>query len=366
MVKVAIFVPSMTGGGAERAMMNLANNFVSRDISVDLVLVEALGAYLASVDSRVRIVNLNCGRLAKSILRLAKYYQKNQPTVILSALDDANVVSLLAKKIACMPTRHFVSVHTSIRSTMCSSRRSPVKEVVFRLMQIMYPSADGVITVSEGVKEDIIKLVGVADDRVHKIYNPITTDSINDMAREPLDHPWFTDSGIPVVLSVGRLTGVKDYQTLIKAFGNVVRNRECRLVILGDGEKREELESLIDAMGLKECVLLPGFQQNPFKWMSRAALFVLSSKLEGLPNVLIEAMACGVPIVSTDCFSGPNEILEDGRWGKLVPVGDVDAMTDAIIDVLDNGSSVDVKERAAHFTIDRAVEAYLDVLLGRC
>ena len=363
MIKVAIYVPSMSGGGAERVMMILANNFVARGMSVDLVLVNSAGPFLASVDSRVRIVNLGCSGVLKSMPALVRYYRMNKPSVILSALDYANVVSLLAKTFAQLPSRHIVSVHTSIRSTMCCPNSSPVNRAVFWLMRLTYPSADGVVAVSEGVKEDIVNLVGVPSDRVYRIYNPVVGDDLNERAQEPLDHPWFAAGEIPVVISAGRMTEVKDFGLLIRAFCKVVKRCECRLVILGDGEKREELECLIDALGLKSRVLLPGFQQNPFKWMSRASLFVLSSRLEGLSNVLIEALACGVPVVSTDCASGPNEILQNGRWGRLVPVGDDNAMADAIVDLLGNTGKANPGARAAYFNTERAVNAYLDVLL---
>lgn len=181
----------------------------------------------------------------------------------------------------------------------------------------------------------------------------------------PLEHPWLGEGKPPVILGVGRLTPQKDFSTLIHAFAQVRTVRDCRLVILGEGELRAELEQLVASLGVQDSVQLPGFADNPFAWMSRVRLFVLSSRWEGLPNVLIQAMACGAAVVSTDCPSGPDEILEGGKWGKLVPVGDVEALAEALSENLQVLDVVNSIERAMFFNVENAINAYLRLLMPR-
>ena len=181
-------------------------------------------------------------------------------------------------------------------------------------------------------------------------------------SEEALDHPWFLPGEPPVILGVGRLTQAKDFPTLIRAFALVRKKHPARLMILGEGEERSKLETLVQELGLEKEVSLPGFVDNPYKYMKRAAVFVLSSKWEGFGNVLVEAMALGTPVVSTNCPSGPAEILENGRWGRLVPVGDVYALAEAIIETLDEEHHPDVANRAKDFAVELAVEKYINVL----
>jgi glycosyltransferase involved in cell wall biosynthesis len=205
----------------------------------------------------------------------------------------------------------------------------------------------------------------VPADLVTTIYNPVVTDELLEKAREPLDHPWFVEDAPPVILGVGRLEPQKDFETLIRAFHRVQSEREPRLVILGKGSERAKLERLVQSLGMDNSVQMPGFVDNPFQYMARADVFALSSRFEGLPGVLIQAMATGCPVVSTDCPSGPREILEDGRWGALVPVEDEEALAVAILGTIDSPHCLDeLRERAQAFSASQAVDQYLDVLLG--
>ncbi|MEM2568314.1 MAG: glycosyltransferase, partial [Candidatus Bathyarchaeia archaeon] len=207
--------------------------------------------------------------------------------------------------------------------------------VIEKLLKATYPRADRIVASSKDLAKDLLEFTGVSVERVRIIYNPYDPE-IERKANEPLSHPWFSNGQLPVILGVGRLHVQKDFPTLIQAFALVRQNRPCRLVILGEGEERPKLERLVRELGLENDVSLAGFEPNPFKFMKNASVFVLSSKYEGFGNVIIEALACGCPVVSTDCPSGPSEILEDGKWGKLVPVGDVEAMAKAILETLDN------------------------------
>lgn len=231
------------------------------------------------------------------------------------------------------------------------------------LARRLYRSADAVVAVSEGVGAEVARLTGMPRERVITIYNPVWTRSLLARARAPFDHPWFAPGGPPVIVSAGRFTFQKDFRTLIEAFRHLRPKRPARLVILGDGPLRCSLRRMVDGLGLSKDVLLPGYVDNPLVWMQRASVFVLSSRWEGLPAVLIEALACGCPVVSTRCPSGPWEILEGGRHGPLVPVGDPRALAAAIEGVLDQPpDGARLRARAADFGLQDAIRRYLEVL----
>ena len=241
------------------------------------------------------------------------------------------------------------------------------------LIRRNYLAMDSIVAVSEGVADDLAANFGISRDRITVVHNPVVSAGLREKAAAEIDHPWFVSGAPPVVLSTGRLYGAKDYPTLIRAFARLRQLREARLLILGSGkndaetaQRRAELMELASELGVSADLDLPGFVPNPFPYMARAAVFVLSSLWEGFGNVLVEAMACGCPVVSTDCPNGPAEILDHGRYGTLVAVGDVAGMAEAILTTLRNPPDRDVlRARAALFTVDRAVDAYLDLLLDR-
>lgn len=229
------------------------------------------------------------------------------------------------------------------------------------LMRLFYPWADGVIAISQGVREDLLKIVRMPEEKVKVVYNPSITPEIFAKADEPLGHPWFGPGEPPVIPGVGRLTAQKDFPTLIRAFAMVPNKRSARLMILGEVENRHELDRLVGEMGLETDVEISGFLNNPYKYIKRAAVFVLSSRFEGLSNVLIEAMSLGTPVISTDCTSGPGEILEYGRRGLLVPVSDIEAMAKAIVVTLQGNRINPVNEFSA-FVLDNVLNKYAEVL----
>ena len=360
--KIALFLPSLRGGGAERMMAHLARGFVERGLNVDIVLAKAEGPYLSQVPPEVRIIDLKASRVLLAFPGLIRYLRKERPAALLSTLNHANIVALFAKPISKVPTR----VVTRIANTISTGLRSSpsIKKIInLYLMKYLYPRADGIIAISNGVADDIIEVVGLARDRIKVIYNPVVTPELFLQSKEPVEHSWFNNGLPPVILGVGRLTVQKDFTTLIKAFSIVRKHRLTRLIILGEGEQRTKLEALVQELGLKDDVSMPGFVDNPFAYMSKASVFVFSSIWEGLGNVLIEAMACGCPVVSTDCPSGPAEILENGKWGKLVPVKDVEALAVAIENTLDECNLPNVAQRAQNFELDKAVDLYLELLL---
>lgn len=362
--RLAIFLPSLNGGGAERVMVTLANAFSARGFRVDLVLATATGPYLKDVAPAVRVVDLQAGRVIKALVPLSRYIRRERPMAMLSALGHANVVALLARKLAQVPVHLVVSERSTI-SAAHAVAKGLVARINFALIRMIYPAADGICTVSKAASEDLAAFSRLPLQRVQTIYNPFNLVHITVKAAEPLGHPWFASGQPPVLLAIGRLTEAKDYPTLIRAFAQLRQQLGARLVILGEGELRPTLQALLVSLRLGEdAVQMPGFVANPYAWLARCSLFVLSSRWEGLPGVLIEAMACGAPVVSTSCLSGPDEILEGGRWGRLVPVGDVDALAQAMAATLNMppAERPDVRLRAADFEQERAVDAYLRLL----
>ena len=359
---VAMFLPSLDGGGAERVFVDLANEFAALGLSVDLVLAAARGPYLEEVGPAVRIVDLRAGRVLRSLPRLASYLRTACPQVLVTGLDHANIVALLAVLAAGVGTRCVLSVR-SVPSAVFRQEPSLRNWTLLQLSRVAYRLADAVIANSHAAASEVIHRAGAAGGRVHVIYNPINIAVLRRLSEERVGHAWAAPGAAPLIIGVGSLTGLKDFATLIRAFAQLRSQRECHLVILGEGLDRPRLERLVRELRLETDVTLPGFVRNPFAWMSRAAVFVSSSVTEGCPNALMQALACGAPVVSTDCPGGSGEILEGGRWGQLVPVGDAGTMAAAIAGVLDASAQPDVRRRAAAFTLRSVALQYLQVLL---
>jgi glycosyltransferase involved in cell wall biosynthesis len=355
--KVALFMPSFRGGGAERVMLSLAAGFTEQGLGVDLLVAQREGAYLSQVPQSIHVIDLRAPRVLAALPALVRYLRREKPQAMLSALSHANVVAIWARSLARIPTRLVVSEHNAPHLWLehATQRRA---RLLPALMRRTYRSADAIVAVSDGLANDLAASLCVDRSRVVRVYNPVITPQLSELAAEPLEHPWFAGGEPPVVLGAGRLTSEKDFETLIRAFAIVRRSRAARLLILGEGMKRAQLEASIERLGISADVALPGFVANPYRYMRRAAVFVLSSRSEGFGNVLVEAMACGTPVVSTDCPSGPREILEDGLHGALVPVDDPEAMATSIIAQLERPYIDSARERAQTFTLGAAVAGY--------
>lgn len=353
--RVAIYLPSLRGGGAERVAVLLAQGIAQHVQAVDLVLASAEGPYLNQVKPPVRVVNLESSRVLSSLPRLVRYLRNERPDSMLSLLGHANVVALLARRLTQLPHQLVVSEHNHLHLAV---RHSPHKRarVVSLLARQLYPSADWVVAVSNLVAADLQRLYRVPAYKIRVIYNPVVVpDCVGDGSLE------ISKNSSSLVLGAGRLVPQKNFETLIRAFGIVCQERNAQLTILGEGPERSRLEHLVSTLNLQSHVALPGFVEDPFSYMRAASVFVLSSRWEGFGNVLVEALACNTPVVATDIPSA-REILEDGKWGILVPVGDANSMAEAILQTLQTPPQVDLTERAKAFSLERAVEAYLDVL----
>jgi len=386
--KIALFTNSMECGGAERVVLSLAQDFINKGFKVDLVLSKAVGQYLELLPPEVRLIDLSASKkltrfstliqhlpikamkahdvnaLLKALPALIRYLRKEKPMVLLSALEHANFLALLAKKGSLSSTRVYISEHNTLRHT--AQRKTSRDRIGLCLIKFFYPWAEAVIAVSRGVAEDLVSIAKLPPEKIRVIYNPVVTPEIFRRAKEPLDHPWFLPNQPPVILAVGRLTEVKDYNTLIRAFALVRAEQPVRMMILGEGEDRPKLEALVQELGLQDYVALPGFVDNPYAYMARASILVLSSLREGFGNVLVEAMAVGTPVVSTDCHSGPTEILEGGKWGRLVPVGNPEILAEAIIaTIINKPDSAGLIDRAKNFWLERIGGEYLKVLMPK-
>src|SRR5574337_1652302 len=338
---LALCILGLSGGGAQRRMMTLAHAFAARGHKVDLVVVRSLGSPRQELSPLVRLVALNPwwmhvpwvkkgGWALASIPALVRYLRREQPAVLLSCCHLVNVVAPWARALARVRTKLVIRIGTHL------SRPAVNIQKRFELWQarLFYPWADAIITNSYGVADDVACVRGWPREHITTIYGPVGTPELHEKMRAPLDHPWLAPGSPPVLLAVGRLVAQKDFPTLLKAFARVRAVRPARLLILGEGRKRRKLEVLARELGVASDVDLPGYALNPFPYMVRASVFVLSSAWEGFGNVVVEAMACGCPVVSTDCLSGPAEILVSGAYGSLVPVGDDAAMAQAILSVL--------------------------------
>jgi glycosyltransferase involved in cell wall biosynthesis len=362
--KVALFLPALYGGGAERVVLQLAGGIASRGIAVSLVLARQEGPYLAEIPESVQTVNLKTSRDRQALPALVRHLRKERPSALLSGLHT-NLIALWARRLARVSTRVIVVEHNTLSSRVRDDPSDIRMRWMPRLIRWFYPWADGIVAVSHGVADDLARETKIPRNRIRVIYNPTVIPELSEKAKAPLEHPWFQPGQPPVVLGAGRLTRQKDFPTLIKAFAQARKTYPSRLLILGEGEERPALETLVRDLGLQEEVQLPGFVNNPYPYMARAYLFVLSSRWEGLPGVLIEAMFCGTRLIATDCPSGPREILQNGRYGMLVPVGDADVLGQAIETALRGELQPPPPESWQPFELKRVTEEYLDILLER-
>jgi glycosyltransferase involved in cell wall biosynthesis len=393
--KIAIFLPSLTAGGVARVMLQLAQAFVDRGHTVDLVLCRRHGAFMGLLPPQTRVLELKARSVWVSrlllILRnfaairvlalpvlfslkppkslaflpdLIHYLRQEKPAVLLSAKTHSNLVALWATQLAKTSNRVVISERTTLSDIIKISRKWRWR-FILPVLAHEYPKAGGIITVSNGVKEELALHTGLPPQKITTIYNPVLTQKIREKSLESINHPWFQKNGpTPIILGVGRLVPQKDFSILIKAFSRVRQSQPAHLVIIGEGRQRSELEALSQSLGVDKDVWMPGFADNPYAFMRVASVLVLSSICEGLPNVLLEALACGCPIVSTDCPSGPSEILKNGTVGPLVPVGDVQALEKAILSTLKTPPSKTLLQaRATDFDIREISRQYLSVLL---
>lgn len=357
---VTLFMPSFAGGGAERMMLNLASEFITHGVRVSLVLATATGEYSHLAPSNAQIVDLRHPGVITAVPSLARYLWRERPTAMLVTLDHAAVAAVLAARLAGNHTKVFVRQACGVSA----QDRPTVRERILPLFQrVAYPFAERIIAVSQGVATDVHNALGVAQRKITVLANPVLTSDIDSLSREQTGHPWLDSPSTPVILGAGRFHRQKGFDTLLDAFAIVHKSSTARLVLLGEGQLRDALATRAANLGLSSVVSMPGFVRNPFAFMARASVFALASRWEGLPGVLLQAMACGCPVVSTDCPSGPREILTDPALGPLVPVDDAPALAQAMLSVLANPPASEIlREAVVPYSSRESGKRYLDVL----
>ena len=395
--RLALFTDSKEFRGVERVLFTLVRGLADRGHQVDLLTGGDSGPHMARAPAQVNVVRLRPdpgwlsrlrtlaadSRAGTALLRpfvlplrapravcylraLVSYLQRARPTALLAAKTHPNLVALWARRLAGVSTRVVISEHVYFSRALEAHTHRWRWRYVLPVIRRCYPWADACVAVSDGVAADLSRCALLPRSRITTIYNPLMTDDILRKVPMPLLHPWFAAGAPPVILGAGKLNAHKDFPTLLRAFARVRVQHPARLMILGEGPHRAELERLARTLDIVADTSMPGFVENPYAYMARAAVFALSSSYEGLPTVLIEALACGCPVVSTDCPSGPREILDKGKYGRLVSVGDDAALAQAICDTLNHVPPREkLIERARFFSVDRAVEQYCRVLLER-
>lgn len=359
--RISILLPDLRGGGAERVAANLANDFVRRGYAVDMVLLSATGEFLADLRPEITVVDLQAKRLRSSLLPLLRYLRRARPDGLLACMWPLTVIALWSRALASVRTRVVVAEHTTW------SRAKIVRSAMVRwharaTMRLSFPHADGVVAVSQGAADDLCRFARIDRNAISVIYNPVVGEAMPPATEQFAPADWWSGSHRRV-LAVGTLKGVKDYGTLLTAFAKLREQVDARLLILGEGECRIALEAQARQLCIEDSVFMPGFVKDLLPYYQHADLHVLSSTGEGLPTVIIEALAAGTPVVSTDCPSGPREILCDGKYGRLVPVGDAEALAAAMADSLSATHDREaLKARAQDFSIDKAADRYLELL----
>lgn len=359
-VRVAFFLPDLLGGGAQRVVCNLVNYLGDSEWEVELVLGRRTGELVDDVDDAVRVVDLDAARIpgvgvASCIPAFVSYLNDRDPDVLFSALMYANAIAVVAAELSETDAAVLPTEHTTF------GMQEPLKDrVVVEVARRTYPRSEQVVAVSGGVERALFEETPLGESDVTVVYNPVVGPDLYEQADEPVSHPWFDAAENEVVLGAGRLEPAKNFSGLLRAFARVADERdEARLLILGEGSERSALRELADELDVADRVELPGYVDNPYKYMRAASVFALSSVREGLPTVLVEAMACGCPVVSTDCPNGPSEILANGEYGPLVPVRDDEALARAIGFALDNPMDPAVlRDRAEDFSIETVADEY--------
>ena len=341
---------------------NLASGLAARGLEVDMVLARAEGGHRAAVTEGVRVVRLGARHTHSALPALVGYLRRERPQAMLAAKDRAIRVGVVARQLSRVPLRLVGRLGTTVSAAL-EGRSALTRRMWYLGMRGFYRHVDALVAVSEGVAADLRAITGLPADRVCVIRNPVVTPDLERLAAGPVDHPWMRDLEVPVVVGMGRLTRQKDFPTLVRALARVRAERPCRLMILGEGRDRQDLLTLAQSLGVSEDLALPGFVPNPYPYLASASVFVLSSIWEGSPNALTEAMALGRPVVSTDCPSGPRELLHGGCVAPLVPMRDAAAMAAAILSQLAAPPPKDsLRDAVRDYHLEVSARSYAEVL----
>lgn len=367
-IKVLFIIPTLVGGGAERMLLNLLNGMDRRRFSLSLVLHNRKGIYADDIPADVKVYDLKKrGRLdvIRIILNLAwKIFPRVKPDAIVSFIEYSNLITLAAVGLSWFRAAVVISERTHPSFYHKYGGFGRIKSL---LLEKLYPRADRIIAISRGIKEELYNTFKVPRSGMRVIYNSIDPVAIENLSRESSPDAAVFNEGVPVFIACGSFKRAKNYPLLINSFARVVKEIPAKLVIVGDGPQRQSLERLVAGLEIKEEVVFLGFKKNSFKYIARSDIFLLSSSWEGFGNVIIEAMACGVPVIATRCPSGPEEIITDGRDGLLVPTGDEAALAAAMMRLIKDSSlremlSRNGRRRSEDFHLKKMIDAYEEVI----
>lgn len=360
---IALFGSFPVNGGVPRRLANMIKEWAAGGYAVDLVgFRDGQCFYPDEIGDLVRFVDLGTHRKVTTLLALWRYARAARPRVLVSTAHLTNMIVARLGFLPGLATKRFLCVENTFGASKRRDPRSQARKL--RAVRRIYRHADGVIAISNGVRDDLTETIGLSGVPVHRIYNGVIAPDNQRLATEPVEHPWLgTDRREPVLITAGRLAQQKDHKTLLRALARMKEDGSpSRLIILGEGGLHDELVAYAEDLGIADRVDLPGWVDNPYSWMARADCFVLSSLWEGFANVLAEALGLGVPCVATDCPSGPAEILDNGRYGRLVPMGDSQQLAEAVEKTLVEGSlGFDVRSATRNFTSEAAARNYLKV-----
>lgn len=362
--RLAVVISFSGDGGVERMVTNLCNA-AAEHVQIDVLALKLKGGHAGRLSQNIRVIPLKAQHSWSGVPELARYLEDHRPDALLAAKDRAGRAALKAARRARTGTPVFIRLGTNLSAAL------ERKDALSRWLRVapmrrLYPLASGVVAVSEGVRQDTLSVTEMDPKRITVIRNPVITPQLAEQAGASAPHPWLETEAPPTIIGMGRLTRQKDFPTLMRAFAELRQRQSARLIILGTAPRPEDLkahQALAEELGIAADLLLPGFQANPYAWLSRAKLFVLSSAWEGSPNALTEALALGIPSVSTDCPSGPAETLAGGKYGPLVPVGDAHALANAMAETLRQPlPAATLVEAVREYRADLCAKRYLDYL----
>jgi glycosyltransferase involved in cell wall biosynthesis len=360
--RVCLFPDALRNGGIGRVNLNLAEGFLQHGIGVDFFLTYA-DERISQIPKDARVF-LGKGSTKASLSTLVSYLRRERPDVIVTSHTYTTIAALIARTLARASTRVVVTIHTTFSQDNLSGKSDNLYiRFTTLLCRWFYPKTDQMIAVSQAVANDTAKFLNLNAKQIQVIFNPVVTASLYDKSTAKVEHPFFQEKTAPVLLAIGRLTPQKDFSTLLESFAILRGQQDAKLLLLGEGEEREKLESLAQDLQLGTDFSMPGFISNPYPYLKAADVFVSSSAWEGLPTVVIEALALGTPVVATDCPGGTREILDDGQFGQLVPIRQPSILAKAVRDTLSSTpNSAMLERRGNDFSLQSAIKQYLEIL----
>lgn len=358
---IALFIPTLYGGGAEKAFVSLGIALSNRGYNIDFLVRNNQNPIKKEFSKKIQIVDFNKKRMARTIIPLMVYLISTKPYALISALYLPNAIAIMASKFTGSKTKIITTIH-SMDSLKDYSKKSLANHVEKKVVLHFTNQAKCIVAVSKGAAEYSSRLFKIPIKNYYIIYNPLEIEEVTIKSNQIAEDEYFQNDKFPIIISIGRLNPVKDYETLLEAFQIVRSKIPAKMLILGEGTLRGKLEQNIAKYKLGKDVLLPGYINNPYPYLKQADVFVSSSLHESFGLVLIEAMAVGCPIVSTDCPGGVKEVLGDGKYGKLVPVGDPEAMANAILESLSEKPKPVSSEWLNQFSLDIIVNKYIDLI----